>query len=147
MDSPATRVSRRHLLAGVAAVGVVAALAVAVRNPAALERSGGLIADALTGRPSLSLATAEREDWQHTVGATFAIAHTRMRLAGVRPLPRTGPRPADVRQHPFLAVFELADGQALTGNLVYTVSTARSVEFELFLSESSDAGRLLAVFN
>jgi hypothetical protein len=147
MDSTATRVSRRNLLAGLAAGGVIAALAVAVKNPAAIERSGSLVRDALSGGRAGSLATAERDVWRAAVGSDFSIGHTRMRLAGVRPLPRGGARPANLRQNPFIAVFELPMGQSLPGNLVYTARTARSAAFEIFLSESSDAGRLLAVFN
>lgn len=147
MDDIGTRVSRRNLLAGAAAAGVVAALAVAIKNPAAVQSSGSMIRDALTGRRPASLATAERDIWQAAVGADFAIAHTRMRLAGVRPLPRGGRRPANLRQNPFIAVFELPVGQALPGNLVYSVRTARFPAFDMFVSEAGEAGRLLAVFN
>ncbi len=147
MDSIAMHVSRRNLIAGVAAAGVIAALAVAVKNPAAIGDSGSLIRDTFTGGRSASLATAEREAWQAAVGSDFAVGHTRMRLAGVRPLPRGGARPANLRQNPFIAVFELPMGQALPGNLVYSVRTARVPAFDMFLSQSNEAGRLLAVFN
>jgi hypothetical protein len=147
MDSTATHLSRRNLLAGLAAGGVVAALAVAIKYPAAVQGSGNLIRDTLAGRRSHALATAEREAWQAAVGSDFTAGHARLRLAGVRPLPRGGPRPASVRQYPFIAVFDLPRGQSLPGNLLYTVRTARVPAFDVFLSETGSAGRLLAVFN
>ncbi len=148
MEGTGSRLTRRNLLGGFAAAGVIAALAVAIKNPAGVQGAGSRIREAFDGRPRRpSLATAESAQWQEAVGSDFAIGHTRMRLAGVRPLPKTGPRPSTVRQNPFIAVFELPLGQTLPGNLTYSVRTARSSAFNIFLSESSEARRLLAVFN
>lgn len=147
MESKASSISRRNLLAGMAAGGVIAALAVAVKNPGTIGGSGSLAGGPLGASRPGGLATAERSAWQAAVGSDFTIGHTRMRLAGIRPLPRHGARPANLRQSPFIAEFELPLGQSLPGNLLYSVRAARSAAFDIFMSEAGQAGRLLAVFN
>ena len=147
--STSSRLSRRNLLAGVAALGAFAVVAMAAkssrtaRSLSLRSTSGGARA-----RPA-SLATAEIEHWMAEVGSQFDIAHTRMRLAGVRALPAEGTRPAELRQRPFIAVFDLPQGEALPGNLVYRIANQAYPAFDIYLAEPSDQRlhRMLAVFN
>ncbi len=83
------------------------------------------------------------------VGAEFEIAYTRMRLAGVRALPTAGARPPEIRQRPFIAVFDLPQGEALPGNLVYRIANRAYPAFDVFLAEPDDGrlNRMLAIFN
>lgn len=104
------------------------------------------------GRGLLSLANAGYEEWAAQVGSVFTLGGgTRITLAGVRPLPSSGTRPAGLgRDRAFVAVFEPARGQSLAGDLIYTANHSEYGPLPLFLSAASDArtpGRMLAVFN
>jgi len=142
--------SRRKMLAVIAAAGTLAAIAMAAKNTSAFQRSTSLARPGSFGRVRpASLATAEIEYWQAEVGSDFDIAHTRMRLAGVRALEVAGARPPEIRQRPFIAVFELPQGEVLPGNLVYRIANRYYPEFDIFLAEpdGSSLDRMLAVFN
>ena len=144
-----SHLSRRNLLAGFAAVGAFAVVAMAAKN-SRIARSSSLrsTSGGARTRPA-SLATAEIEHWMAEVGSWFDIAHTRMRLAGVRALPVEGARPAEVRQRPFIAVFDLPQGEAMPGNLVYRIANQAYPAFDVYLAEPGDQSlhRMLAVFN
>ena len=148
--STSSHFSRRNLLAGLAAVGTFAVVAMAAKN-SRIARSSSL--RSISGGGSLtrpaSLATAEIEHWMAEVGSWFDIGYTRMRLAGVRALPVEGTRPAELRQRPFIAVFDLPQGEALPGNLVYRIANQRYPAFDIYLAEPDDQrlNRMLAVFN
>ena len=148
-SSTEKRLSRRDLLAGFAAVGAFAVVAMAAKN-SHIVRSTSLRRTATNtrSRPA-SLATAEIEHWMAEVGSDFDIAHTRMRLSGVRALTAEGPRPAELRQRPFVAVFDLPRGEALPGNLLYRIAHQAYPAFDIYLAEPDDRSlhRMLAVFN
>jgi hypothetical protein len=148
-SSTEKRLSRRDLLAGFAAVGAFAAVAMAAKN-SRITRSSSLrgTATGTRSRPA-SLATAEIEHWMAEVGSDFDIAHTRMRLSGVRALAAEGTRPAELRQRPFIAVFDLPQGEALPGNLLYHIANRNYPAFDIYLSEPGDQSlhRMLAIFN
>lgn len=148
-SSTKKRMSRRDLLAGFAAVGAFAVVAMAAKK-SGMTRSPSLRGSkaGTRSRPA-SLATAEIEHWIAEVGSHFDIGHTRMRLSGVRPLPAEGPRPAEVRQRPFIAVFDLPLGEALPGNLLYRIAHQAYPAFDIYLAEPDDQSlhRMLAVFN
>lgn len=104
------------------------------------------------GRGLLSLADAGYDEWAAQVGSVFALGGgTRITLAGVRPLPSSGTRPAGLRRdRAFVAVFDSPRGQSLAGDLIYTANHPEYGPLPLFLSPTSDArtpGRMLAVFN
>ena len=143
--------SRRNMLVGLAAAGVIGAIAMAAKTGGGETGSTDAAASGAGGstRPA-SLATAEIEHWMAEVGASFDIAFTRMRLAGVTPLEIEGaPRPANLRQRPFVAVFDLPQGQTLPGNLVYRIVTRNYPAFDIFLDEPAPTAlrRMRAVFN
>ncbi len=144
-----SRLSRRDLLAGVTAIGAFAVVAMAAKK-SQLARSSSLRSSASSARSRPdSLATAEIEHWMAEVGSLFDIAHTRMRLSGVRALTTEGPRPPELRQRPFIAVFDLPQGEALPGNLLYRIAHQRYPAFDIYLAEPDDQRlhRMLAIFN
>ncbi len=145
------RLSRRNLLGGLAAVGALAAAAIAAKNNAVVGRSTSLARAILGGRSRpVSLATAEMADWQAAVGMNFGIAdYLTMRLIGVRSYGPAGDRPPGVRRQGFVAVFELPAFEQLPGDLIYTVSNPTYGAIELFLSECAERNprRLKAILS
>lgn len=148
-SSTEKHLSRRNLIAGFAAVGAFAAVAMAAKS-GRIARSSSLRGTTTGGRSRpASLATAEIEHWMAEVGSEFDIVHTRMRLSGVRALPADGERPAELRQRPFIAVFDLPQGEALPGNLLYNIVNRHYPAFDIYLAEPGDQSlhRMLAIFN
>ena len=96
---------------------------------------------------AVPLASATHEQWAAQVGQIFSIAGQSVRLAGVRALPSIGARPASLRQRGFVAVFDVAGGSALPGDLIYELSHRLHGQLSLFLSATESPSRMLAVFN
>jgi hypothetical protein len=147
MDLP--RLSRRTLIAGTTVIATLAAAAFAAKS-GLVSRSTSLARAIAGGRlRSISLPTAEMEDWMAAVGAEFDIAYTRMRLAGVRALDGSGDRPAGLRRRGFVAVFELPQGESLPGELVYRIAHRSYGAFDIYLSQPADTrlNQMIAVFN
>ena len=142
--------SRRALFGGVAAAGAFAGVVMAAKNTALVTRSTSLARAIFGGRVrSIALATAEMEDWMAAVGAEFDIGYTRIRLAGIRALADGGERPAGLRRRGFIAVFNLPQGEAMPGNLVYRIANPTYGAFDIFLAEPADnrLNQMIAVFN
>lgn len=132
--------TRRRLIGGFAALGGLAAVAMAAKNSAIVTRSTSLARSVLGGRTrSVSLATGDMQDWQRAVGMNFGIAgYLTMKLIGVRSFGPADIRPAGVRRQAFVAVFELPAFEQLPGNLIYTVSNPTYGALDLFLTECEE---------
>jgi len=153
MEEPDNHLSRRKmmLVTGGAVAGAGALIAAPFREKIVATAREALTSTRL-GRGLLSLAHAGYEEWAAQVGSVFTLGGgTRITLAGVRPLPSSGTRPAGLgRDRAFVAVFEPARGQSLAGDLIYTAIHREYGPLPLFLSAGGDArtpGRMLAVFN
>jgi hypothetical protein len=96
---------------------------------------------------AVELASATHDLWAAQVGQTFTIAGQTLRLAGIRALPSPGARPASLRQRGFLAVFDVAGGATLPGDLIYELSHRLHGELSLFLTATDTPSRVHAVFN
>lgn len=149
MEEAASPISRRSAVAGLAGLAVTAVVATTALRPSAGDRARRLLASNPLTRGFVSLASAEQSEWTAQVGSDFTLeGGYRMRLAGVRPLLSAGDRPANVtRERAFIAVFEVAGGVALPGDLIYTATHASYGQLPLFLSQAGDPGRMIAVFN
>ena len=142
--------SRRNMIVGAAATAVAATVALAASNRSIARRSGGFVRWVMNQRlRPASLATAEMEHWMAEVGADFEIGFTRMRLVGVQPLPLVGDRPEGLRRRPFVAIFDLPQGESYPGNIVHRVHNARYPAFDIFFAEPTleRLNRMTAVFN
>jgi len=151
MSKSDSGVSRRNaLLVGGGAVAAVGALAAGPMRSQVAEGVKALTGDR-TGAPTVNLATGSYEDWLAQVGKTFALGGgSGMRLAGVRALASSGPRPNGLRARAFVALFDPLSGGTMAGDLIYTASNRETGALQLFLSTSTDPrspARMLAVFN
>lgn len=149
MERAASTISRRNVVAGLAGLAVTAVAATTLFQPSAGDGARRLLAGNRFTRRFLSLASAEQAEWAAQVGSDFTVeGGYRMRLVGVRPLASSGARPAGLsRSRAFAAVFEVAGGLTMPGDLIYTASHAQYGSLPIFLSQSGDPGRMLAVFN
>jgi len=152
MHNPVTNLSRRKVIvAGGAAVTIGAVAASPLSVPIA-SKTRELLATQTWARSMLSLATASYEQWAEQVGSVFSLGGgTSMRLSGVRAFPADRSRPMWVgRETAFLAVFDVADGQTLAGDLIYTANHGEYGPLQIFLSAAGEPrtpGRMHAVFN
>ncbi|MDQ4088275.1 MAG: hypothetical protein M3177_09760, partial [Pseudomonadota bacterium] len=146
MERTSSTLSRRNILAGLAGVAVTAVVATTAFRPSVGERARRVLASNGLTRRFLSLADAEQGEWQAQVGSVFSVeGGYRMRLAGVRPLQSVGARPPEAtRDRAFVAVFEVADGMTMAGDLIYTATHPQYGRLPLFLSASGDPRRMLA---
>lgn len=152
MDARKTSgLSRRGVIGIFAAIGGLAAVAMAAKNSAIVTRSTSLARSILGGRTRrVSLATGDMADWQAAVGMNFGIAdYLTMKLIGVRSLGPAETRPAGVRRQAFVAVFELPAFEQLPGNLIYSVSNPTYGAIDLFLTECEERNphRLKAIIS
>ena len=152
MEKPVTKLSRRNIIVGGGAVAAVGAIAASPLSVPIARTTQQLIATQTWARSLLSLADAGYEQWLAVVGSDFALGGgTSMRLIGVSAFPSPGARPMRVgRTSGFLAVFELAGGQTMAGDLIYTAAHSEYGPLPIFLSASSDPrtpARMYAVFN
>lgn len=149
MERAATTVSRRNILLGVAGAAVAAVVSSPLWQPAAGQRTRRLLAGNSFTRRFLSLAHAEQAEWEALTGSVFSAgAGYQLRLAGVRPLPSSGVRPPEAwRAGAFVAVFEVLNGMTMPGEIIHTLSHNQYGRLPVFLTVSSDPGRMLAVFN
>lgn len=149
MEHAAAPLSRRNILVGLAGAAVTAVVATTALRPSLGDRGRRLLASNSFTRRFLSLAEAEQGEWQAQVGTDFAAegGYT-LRLAGVRPLPSGGTRPAEVtRERAFAAIFDVRGGLTMASDLIYTVTHPQYGRMPLFLSATADPKRMLAVFN
>jgi hypothetical protein len=87
-------------------------------------------------------------EWTTQIGSTFTVGGGyALRLAGVEPLQSEGERPPGLRDRAFAAVFDVARGGTLPGDLIYTVSHPQYGPLQLFMSATSNPRRMLAIFN
>lgn len=143
-QSEKSSLSRRTVVTGLAATGVLAAY-VATRGAGEPE-----VAVQATGQ-GRALAVGEIDQWSRMVGTRFQASGYRLALAGVRPLASSGRRPANVaRQKAFLAVFDVLDGQDMPGNMIHSMSAAGRGALDVFLTSAASTEfprRMHAVFN
>lgn len=136
------RISRRTLLAG---------LAVAMATNACSGSPSGSNGSPSSSAPlSVPLATAEMEAWVAAAGSQFNTAGYTLQLAGVEPLRLVGTRPAQLRQQPFIAIFDVPVGGNMPGNLIYRIFHRSIPTFDIFLTEASSPAyptRMYALFN
>jgi hypothetical protein len=149
MERVATSVSRRNILLGLAGAAVAAVVSAPIWQPTAGQRTRRLLAGNSFTRRFLSLDHAEQAEWEALSGSVFtAGGGYRLRLAGVRPLPSSGVRPPEAwRAGAFVAVFEVLNGMTMRGDVIHNLSHSQYGHLPVFLTASSDAGRMLAVFN
>ena len=128
--------SRRAVIGGSAAASLVALTAFAATGNGGVDRISRKMRMMLKARsrPS-SLATAEVEDWMAEAGSHFRVPGYRLRLTGVRRLP-LGSRPLELRQKPFIAVFDLLSRHFLPGDLIYPISHPHYPPFEIYLTNA-----------
>lgn len=144
-----SRLSRRKLLAGlgfgVAAVGALAAPALQLswtRKPGAKG--------SWWDRQFTSLARAGHDEWSRQLGSEFSFPGGVARLAEVRPLASSGPRPEGLRDRAFLLVFESAGKALPAGDAMLDVSHAVGGDMKIYFSacgETCGGQRLQALFN
>jgi hypothetical protein len=142
--------SRRNLLAGlgfgVAAAGALATPALQLSWTRKPEAKGDW-----WDRQVTSLSRAGMDEWSRHLGAEFALAGGAVaKLAEVRPLASSGPRPAGLRDRAFALVFEAADGTLPAGDRILDVSHAEAGALKIYFSACSDTcggRRLQAIFN
>ena len=149
MEQARASLSRRNILItiGAAAAGAVALLGTAFR-PAVTRQARRVLASTPLTRGMLSLSQAEMEEWSAQIGSTFTVGGGyALRLAGVEPLQSDGERPAALRDRAFAAVFDVARGGTMAGDLIYTVSHPQYGPLQLFLSATDNPRRMLAIFN
>ena len=149
MEQVRATTSRRNILItiGAAAAGAVALLGTTFRPAVTRQARKVLSATPLT-RGMLSLSQAEMEEWSSQIGSTFTVGGGyALQLAGVQPLQSEGERPSSLRERAFAAVFDVARGGSLPGDLIYTVSHPQYGPLQLFLSATGNPRRMIAVFN
>ena len=143
-DGKGRGLSRRNLLAGLGASGVVAAYALT-------RPSAPAVAPAKAAAQGRALATGEIDRWRQLVGTEFRAAGLRLNFAGVRPLTSIGERPANVtRSRAFLVVFDVLGGQQMPGDLIYAMSAPGYGPLDIFLTSGATSefpNRMHAVFN
>ncbi len=131
------------MLAAGAATGFVGLAAIAATTASGVDPVTRAMRRLLEGRRRpASLANADILDWVAETGTLFTAAGYRLRLAGVRAL-KTGPRPPELRQRPFIAVFDVVGRSPLPGDLIYEVSHARYPAFDLYLTNAPTRTRPL----
>ncbi len=145
------RLTRRTAVAGIAGVGITAALAASWSLSGTSSSSTKDSTQSGTQSGTTSLAHGNIEDWIAAVGTTFRTVAGRLRLAGVQPLESDGVRPREVtRTSAFVAVFDALNGAVLPGDLIYSIYASNIAPFDIFLSSAPTArypARLHAVFN
>jgi hypothetical protein len=149
MERAVASFSRRNILItiGAAAAGAAALLGTAFR-PAVTRQARKVLASTPLTRGMLSLSQAEMAEWTSQIGSTFTVGGGyALQLAGVEPLPSAGERPAALRDRAFAAVFDVARGGIMPGDLIYTVSHPQYGPLQMFLSSTSNPRRMLAIFN
>ena len=127
-------VSRRHVVAGIGASGLIGAFSfAAVKTQQQLEKE--LKTTGQTTQPS-TLATSEKDRWSRMVGDEFTGGGFRLKLMGIQALNSKGERPPEVtRDAAFLAVFEVISGGYMPGDLIYRMSTRNQV-LDIFLANA-----------
>ena len=139
------KLSRRHVVAGAAGLGVVALAANAVTRAPTGPAQTSTTASFVERRP---LIQATRADWETQIGTIFrVVGGYRMRLTGTRAFYNAENRPAGVRRRGFMAVFEVLDGKTMTGDLIYGMWQREYGGMQLFLSNSGDSRIMHALFN
>lgn len=145
MENVPHKLSRRHVVAGAAGLGVVALAANAVTRAPSGPAQTSTTASFVARRPLLEAA---RADWESQIGSIFrVIGGYRLRLTGTRPFPSADSRPAGVRRRGFMAVFEVLDGQTMAGDLIYGMWQREYGGMQLFLSNSGSPRIMHALFN
>ena len=141
MSVEGARVSRRAMLAGAAATGIVALGAMAATG-GGVDRITKSMRALLKGRRRpASLATAEVEDWIAEAGTQFVAAGYRLRLAGVKTLRDAGRRPQGLRRKSFIAVFDVVDRRTLRGDRLYAIRHPRYPAFQIYLTNAPTRAR------
>ena len=142
-----SEVSRRDLIAAMAAAGFVAACS------GSSDSSMSTMADpaaAAAAAKAQALASGEMDRWAALVGIVFTASGFRLTLAGVRALASEGARPAGLRAAAFLAVFDVQGGGNMPGDVIHTLSAPGIGPLDVFLEAAATSefpGRMHAVFN
>ncbi len=143
--------SRRTLLlalaGGVVAMGALTIPGAGLSPSRAMRRIAGQVP---LLRNYVSLAHADMTEWSELAGSLFRTdSGAELRLAGVEPLPSSGARPAGLRERAFVAVFEVARGVSLPGDLIHRMRRRGGPSFDIYLAAADAAAprRMHAVFN
>lgn len=152
MEKAVSTLTRRNLL--LAFAGGTAIAGISALLPFGSSTGSGLARRLASGnrwtRRFVSLGAADIEEWTAQVGSAFRVAGGwSLRLAGVRPLPSGGERPAGVRERAFAAVFDVVGGGDMPADLIYRVRPRDYAGFDMFLEavEGGAGRRMIAVFN
>lgn len=126
--------SRRHVVAGMCASGLLSVFSfAAVRLQQQQQQK---TAQPLAGQTQTQpLATSEMDRWSRMVGDEFTGQGFRLKLKGVQALNSKGVRPEELRDNAFLAVFEVLSGGYMPGDLIYRMSTRNQV-LDIFLANA-----------
>ena len=145
LENAPHKLSRRHVVAGAAGLGVVALAANAVTRAPTGPAQTSTTASFVARRP---LVQAARADWESQIGSIFrVVGGYRLRLTGTRAFQHADSRPAGVRRRGFLAVFEVLDGKSMAGDLIYGMWQREYGGMQLFLSNSGSPRIMHALFN
>lgn len=150
MEKPSFRLSRRSTLVALGGAAVTAGAVLAASRTTLLSQSGGGSTGSTSGsRTTVNLATAEYETWLAQVNTKFTGGGYTLKLVGVAPLNSAGVRPDPLRDRAFALNFDLAAGQTMAGDLIYTISHPQYGPLQIFLSGTGPQtpSRMLAVFN
>lgn len=145
MNASIASLSRRNLIAGACASGMLAACS---RTSPPEEPEADLsVSAAAAGR---ALAHGAMQDWAGMVGTVFRTGGGgTLRVAGVQPLQSGGDRPADLaRAAAFLVVFDAIG--AVPGNLIHRIEAPGYGPLDVFVADAASAefpARMHAVFN
>ena len=126
-------VSRRHVVAGMCASGLLGAFSFAAVKLQQQQKNLEPVTGSVQTEP---LATSEMDRWSRMVGNEFTGSGFRLKLMGVQPLNSQGVRPPEVtRDAAFLAVFEVLSGGYMPGDLIYRL-TNRNQVVDIFLANA-----------
>lgn len=133
------RLSRRDIVAALAGTMALSACGVT---------SGGSSSNLVSlGSPVAAGGTSEVAIWTALAGTPFGAGGYGLTLASVEAQPVQGARPADLRQTPFVAAFDVTRG-AVPTDATYRLTSAATNPFEVFLTASPTvANRVYALFN
>jgi len=142
--------TRRHTLVALGGAAVTAGAVLAASRTTLLSQgSGGSSTSTSAARTTVNLATANYDTWLAQVGTKFSGGIYSLKLSGVAPLLSTGVRPAGLRDRAFALNFDVAGGQTMAGELIYTISHPQYGPLQIFLSAAGPTmpARMIAVFN
>ena len=144
------KLSRRGTLVALGGAAVTAGAVLAATRTTLLSQITGSQTSTSGSRTTVNLATAGYDTWLAQVGTKFSSAGGySLKLSGLTALNSTGVRPAGLRDRAFAAIFDIAQGLTMAGDLIYTINHPQYGPLQVFLSATGPTtpSRMLAVFN